>query len=551
MLALCLVISGIVSVCFSFELSYDFVNYHYYNPWAFLNDRIGYDIAPAGNNSYFSPFIDMPYYFLVKYFNDYPAVAHLIQSIYWGVLAFVFFKIILYFFDTATARGQLCALLTFTIGMTGFATFVQNGSTTNEIQIALLVMTAWYVLIRQLFVNGATHNLKMIFLSGLLLGAAMGFKLTAVTFCLSSGLALIVMFKKLPSPVKTISVFAAGGLAGFLITYGYWGWFLWQHLDNPFFPFADTFFQSPYFNGIDPRDVKFIPQTWQEWLFFPYIFAFSFEKQTVAEVEYYDIRYALAYTIALWYFVSALFGKRLTKDISDHSAMTFLAVVAIISYVIWMALFSIIRYAVPLEMILAIFIVSFFNSRFPQKEWKQLFYIPFCIVLVFALLKTADTIGWGLLKTDKIIAIEEFNLPENSLMGVYNFPVAAAIQPLSERSPGLRAVLKLAGERGVLKEQAQKIWDEHQGFKFVLMPLNSNLEEFDRSVPYGRVFAEGSKFYFNEPQTYIILKIISHDLGLDDFYCRAIRGSLVVSGSLYMCFDKKYKNEIFPPRSEK
>ena len=81
-----------------YELLWDFANYHYYNPWAFLNGRVGYDIAPASVNTYSNPLIEIPFYYMVKYLNDYPGVVSALQGMYFGILVFMVFKIAELFF---------------------------------------------------------------------------------------------------------------------------------------------------------------------------------------------------------------------------------------------------------------------------------------------------------------------------------------------------------------------------------------------------------------------------------------------------------------------
>ena len=46
------------------DANWDFYNYHYYNAYAFLGDRFWYDIQPAQRQTFFSPFLDVPFYWL-------------------------------------------------------------------------------------------------------------------------------------------------------------------------------------------------------------------------------------------------------------------------------------------------------------------------------------------------------------------------------------------------------------------------------------------------------------------------------------------------------
>ena len=44
---LCLFSGVILSVVLKYELHWDFINYHYFNGFAFATGRLGYDIAPV------------------------------------------------------------------------------------------------------------------------------------------------------------------------------------------------------------------------------------------------------------------------------------------------------------------------------------------------------------------------------------------------------------------------------------------------------------------------------------------------------------------------
>src|SRR5580704_8185200 len=46
------------------DTSWDFRNYHWYAPYAFLNNRLSIDVAVAHQASYYNPFLDIPFYWL-------------------------------------------------------------------------------------------------------------------------------------------------------------------------------------------------------------------------------------------------------------------------------------------------------------------------------------------------------------------------------------------------------------------------------------------------------------------------------------------------------
>ena len=62
-------------------------------------------------------------------------------------------------------------------------------------------------------------------------------------------------------------------LAGFVLSYGWWGWTLYREFGNPFFPFFNAIFQSPWWEPASLFDRNFGPRTLPQWLFFPLYFA--------------------------------------------------------------------------------------------------------------------------------------------------------------------------------------------------------------------------------------------------------------------------------------
>ena len=87
------IFAGTVSLCLGMERWVDTRNYHIYNPWAFLNNRIGIDIMPASIQSYFNPLLDLPYYFAIKYFNTHPQIVTFLLGFSFALFLFLIYKI--------------------------------------------------------------------------------------------------------------------------------------------------------------------------------------------------------------------------------------------------------------------------------------------------------------------------------------------------------------------------------------------------------------------------------------------------------------------------
>ena len=55
-------LGGIAALALGQDANWDLRVYHYYNPFAFLNDRLNFDIMPALNPTFHNPFLDLPAY---------------------------------------------------------------------------------------------------------------------------------------------------------------------------------------------------------------------------------------------------------------------------------------------------------------------------------------------------------------------------------------------------------------------------------------------------------------------------------------------------------
>src|SRR5512143_613577 len=63
-LAFAVAMAGLASIGLRQDSSWDLMNYHLYNAWAFVHRRFGLDWAPAQLQSFYSPYLDLPFYAL-------------------------------------------------------------------------------------------------------------------------------------------------------------------------------------------------------------------------------------------------------------------------------------------------------------------------------------------------------------------------------------------------------------------------------------------------------------------------------------------------------
>ncbi len=401
------------------EILWDFANYHYYNPWALLNNRLWVDVGLAGYHAFFNPIADIPLYYLIEYLNDYPNLICFIQGWSFGVLLFISYLFLKQYFNLNTLLGKLEALVALLMIMTGLAVSTQVGSASNEIMVSCLTLLGFYFLQKEMFLIEHPRR-KMFLLAGFLMGAAMGLKLTSAVYCLSIGIVIIgyACFAKVS--FKNVFWFALGGVGAFLLFHGYWMWLLWQKFDNPFFPFANEWFKSEWMPAVNFKDMRFLPQTWYEYVFFPVVWSLS-KFHFYDDMIVTDIRLLLWFILALGYGIWLIKNKiRKVKRESTplHRAWVFSVWFFLVSYVVWLSMFAILRYCIIMEVLGAIFIVQAFVFIKPKTQKYEILYFSMLNILLFALLTTPlFSNDWGKRKnTDESWDISSYG----KLQGVYS-----------------------------------------------------------------------------------------------------------------------------------
>ncbi len=497
-----LILGGILSMILRYDVMWDFANYHYYNPWAFLNGRFMYDIAPAGVNTFFNPLPDIPLYLMIKYFNDYPNVIHFMQGLWLGGLMYVFFLLLKLYFDINTLKGKICILLAFLVGMTNWSLFFQIGSSTNEIPLAFLETWAFYILIKAIFYAEENKETKInhFLLSGFILGSAMGLKLTAVIYCVSIGGTLLCFYKYVPQAKKNIPFFILGGLLGFLTFYGFWGYILWENFQNPFFPFANGIFKSEWFPTENYRDMREDCQSVSEYI----LNRFYLIRETV---EGYFIN---VHFIFIWGAICIEGIKKFFSGSCFFDKKYFLLLcLFILGYIFWSILFGIQRYTIFLNFIGAIIIIKSLKCYQPKSEFGEILYSSALIIFFYIILsvpyyseeaeqrsneKQKDIyITYHLLRNEKIsnriygfkkyTNMQPINLSDNTLVLIYSRP-AAAFLPIISKNSNVRGLSFTDFEyngvndgkvfnQGKWKKIKEDIIQNHKGVKVVLVAENT------------------------------------------------------------------------------
>lgn len=462
--AVFLTAGGFLSAYLKYELLYDFLQYHYYNGFAFWNNRLGVDIAAAAVPTYYNPLLDAATYFFFEKFRETPSVYYFIQGLPFGMMMFIFFETLLLFFDIKTLKGKICIAAALMIALTGFTVWFQIGTATNEIPVSVLVSGAVYLILKD------NPGRKTFFFPGLLLGAAAGLKLTAAIYCVSSGITLLLMFRYLKNPFRDIGLFMLGGLAGFLLTNGFWMLILWREFQNPFFPFWNAVFKSPYFlesnyvdklhlNGMTPALRLFLP-------FHLIIHPYYTNIAVMADLS--DIRFAVVFIIGLLFCRGFL--RKQKPVLPDR--MKIFSLWLFVSYIVWIIVSANLRFTIPIETGCALIITAALaRIKKPEKPVREAFYFSFLIILFGILLSTPSlSYYWGRQQSFTLLR-EKITLPDNTLLMTYRLPSAGFATEIVRMNPTAKilAFTKTVGWRtwnvagyGKMRDKTEKALQEHE-----------------------------------------------------------------------------------------
>jgi hypothetical protein len=345
----CIVAAGLLSVATGLDVNWDLRNYHYYDAYAFLTGRLGWDVAPAQIQTYHNPLLDLVFYALVQEIPS-PRIIAFAMALPAGIAAFFLLRMLAALFPAQVEGRALWIAAAFAIGVTGASGRAVVGSTMNEWQPAMLLMISLTAIVGSMARDG-TASLRAIALAGIATGLATGLKLTYAVFAAALLLASLATASPWRESAKRAGILGAFLFAGFLASYGFWGAILWKEFGNPFFPYFNNVFQSPWWEPVAWFDRNFGPRTVVETVFFPFVLAQ--QSTLVGEIAFRDWRLATLMTLAV-----VLAVRRAPVPGLASRPWLFLGIFTLAAYFVWLELYAIYRYLVPLEMLSGPLIVA-------------------------------------------------------------------------------------------------------------------------------------------------------------------------------------------------
>jgi hypothetical protein len=379
------------------DMSWDLRNYHFYNPFAFITGRMGHDIAVSHVATYYNPLIYIPFYLAVTAFS--PKAVGFMLGFLPGLNIFPLYAIARQVIDLGRPSKSAWFCLGLSLAaMLGAINLSEIGTSFGDNILSLAVLTAIWLIVRfrERLCASVRSGWPIAAVAGLLAGSTLGLKLPFAIYCVGLCAAFFGLAVPFGRRFILAFIFGLGVLAGTFLTGGYWLIEMWQRFQNPFFPYFNEFFKSPWGAEGSYRDERFIPKNLAMWLLFP--FWFNIDPTQVGEVGFRDLRFPLIYVLLLALFVFEV--RRLLRRNGRTGALAgadiramlrFFIVFMGVSFFLWMKMFAVYRYAIVCEFLvpLTMFLVL---GALLQDRRRQLRTALACMVL---LLVTIDPGHWG------------------------------------------------------------------------------------------------------------------------------------------------------------
>jgi hypothetical protein len=375
---------GFWAVSLGQDINGDLLGYHFYNGYAFLHNRYAQDMFPAMMQTYVNPFLDIINYLLVSLHE--PKLAMFFMGAFSGLAAYFLYKIAnILFLDLPYIQRYQSIFLALLIATTGSGSISLLGTSTNDTKTSLLVLASLYFLALAIK-NIQANCYSYVLIAGLIAGLSAGFKLPAACFAVASIVAYWWVRPRFYYRNYQLTVLIIATLVGFLLAEGYWSYVLYHQFQNPFFPFYNNFFQSEfaplYSFNINAGN---IPLDFFHKLLAPVYLALANNK-FASEKAMCDWRFLCCFILLAIYLVLSMKNKK-----KGAMIWNFLLTYFVVAYVVWLYLFAVYRYALPLELLSGIIIVFLL-----QKIYQNLnFALLTAALLALVLMLTTQPPNWG------------------------------------------------------------------------------------------------------------------------------------------------------------
>ena len=433
---LAMIIGACLAIKFGQDQNWDLLNYHYYNPFAFINNLNGQNFAPAQLQTFYNPIIDLLPFLLINHLQ--PIFAGAIIGSIQGINIFLVYEISIVILS-GFEKSKKIYLLSGIIAIASFfgaVNLTEIGGTMGDNVISIPILTSLFlifclVLKKYTYINN--HPIVFRFLAYITSGIATGLKLTCIPFIAALLLIDIIDKKSLREWIKIETINGIGLIVGFFISYGFWAINLLHRFNNPFFPYFNKYFNSPFYPKENFYGVKYLPHDIVQAFFYPFYFI---QKQHIVSEEFFkDPRLAilllLLIFLSIYIFLTYIIHK-LTKPVMNKSIIS-LTIFISVSYILWEIVYSYYRYLEPVEFLSLLLISCILLSLIKSINLV----IVFSFVLFFICTISTIPMNYGRIHWQKtwfgVVIPKDYLINNSTILITGNDPVSFLV-PFFDKS---------------------------------------------------------------------------------------------------------------------
>jgi hypothetical protein len=265
------------------DLTWDYLNYHAYSALLSTQDRLSQDFYAAGIQGYFNPLPYLPLGWMQAMGWPAALMACVLAALQSLNLVFLYL-IARALLGGPTPQPAVVAAATVLGAATGVF-WGQAGSTFVDATLAPLVMASLWLLLRNPGWLGLVG-------AGLLAGAGPGLKWTLAPYAVALWLAAAALPGTPGVRLRRLAWVGGAAAAGFLLTYGHWGWQLHQAFGSPVFPLFNSLFQAADYPAHSDQFLRYVPDSLAALVALPFRMVLH-ESWIYTEVPAPDLRPAL------------------------------------------------------------------------------------------------------------------------------------------------------------------------------------------------------------------------------------------------------------------
>ncbi len=468
---------GLLSVWYGQDDNWDLHNYHLYNPYALLNGKIDFDLAPGQWQSYFNPTLDLLYYGLTQAFA--PRVVGFIMGALHGLNALLVLALARRLLGTVAAPAYRLPLLLALAGCFAPGFLSELGNTMGDNMTSLLVLSALLVLVSRWERLQRPGALGIAAVAGLLIGAGTGLKLTNAIYALSMCVALLSLPGAAWLRFRTAFLFGIGVLGGIGIAAGHWYWKMWATFGNPLFPQFNDRFHAVLAAPIGIGDTGWIPKGIGEKLLWPFIM--TLHPSRTIEIQATQLIWPVLYLLFAAFAVVKLSAAIRAERPAMATPARFVLLFFALSYLMWLNLFGIYRYLVPIELIapLVLWLVVHGTMRPTCARAVAGISLVLCALAIFPV-KTWGHADWRSVSFN--VTVPAIAQPSQSMVfTVHGDPPMSWLVPSFPKELAFVALGSGFPESGAYAQRVAKMMAARSGPLFVMLQADRHDPKYTRS----------------------------------------------------------------------